>query len=102
MSQSRPALAVQRPTAYRWVVLAIIFLGYVVCMADRSNVGAVLPYIKDEFHISNFASGAISFFFFLGYAISQIPAGLMMEKWGVRSIVSIAVLLFSIVTFAMG
>ncbi|MDY3679304.1 MAG: MFS transporter [Actinomyces urogenitalis] len=102
MSQSRPALAVQRPTAYRWVVLAIIFLGYVVCMADRSNVGAVLPYIKDEFHISNFASGAISSFFFLGYAISQIPAGLMMEKWGVRSIVSIAVLLFSIVTFAMG
>lgn len=102
MSQSRPALAVQRPTAYRWVVLAIIFLGYVVCMADRSNVGAVLPYIKDEFHISNFASGAISSFFFLGYAISQIPAGLMMEKWGTRSIVSIAVLLFSFVTFAMG
>lgn len=92
----------QRPTSYRWVVLAIIFLGYVVCMADRSNVGAVLPYIKDEFHISNFASGAISSFFFLGYAVSQIPAGLMMEKWGVRTIVSVAVLLFSVVTFAMG
>lgn len=99
---SIPTQGSSKPTRYRWVVLAIIFLGYVVCMADRSNVGAVLPYIKDEFHISNFAQGAISSFFFLGYAISQIPAALLMEKRGLRSIVSIAVLLFSIITFAMG
>lgn len=56
MSQSpRSAAPAQRPTSYRWVVLAIIFVGYVVCMADRSNIGAVLPYVKDEFHISHFA-----------------------------------------------
>ncbi len=103
MSQSpQRAASAQRPTSYRWVVLAIIFVGYVVCMADRSNVGAVLPYLKDEFRISHFASGAISSFFFLGYAISQIPAGLLMEKWGTRTIVSVAILLFSLVTFAMG
>ena len=90
MSQSpQRAASAQRPTSYRWVVLAIIFVGYVVCMADRSNVGAVLPYVKDEFRISHFASGAISSFFFLGYAISQIPAGLLMEKWGTLSLIHI-------------
>lgn len=92
----------ERLTHYRWVVLTVIFITYVICMADRSNIGAVLPMIKGEFEISNFASGAISSFFFLGYAISQIPAGLVMTKKGTRHIVSLAVLLFSIITFCMG
>lgn len=87
---------------YRWVVLSTIFVGYVICMADRSNIGAVLPMMKGEFHISNFAAGAVSSFFFLGYAISQIPAGLIMGKYGTRRIVSIAILGFSIITFLMG
>lgn len=91
-----------RPSHYRWVVMAVIFVTYLVCMADRSNIGAVLPMIKREFEINNFASGAISSFFFLGYAISQIPAGLTMTKKGTRGIVSLAVLLFSIITFLMG
>lgn len=92
----------QRPTKYRWVVLTVIFFTYVVCMADRSNIGAVLPFIQEEFHVSNVELGAISSFFFLGYAISQIPAGLLMGKVGTRNIVTIAVIAFSVITFAMG
>ena len=91
-----------RRTQYRWLVLGAIFVTYVIAMADRSNVGAVLPYIQDELHISNTALGAISSFFFLGYAISQIPAGLVIGRVGTRGVVSIAVLLFSVITFLMG
>jgi len=93
---------VTKPTAYRWVVMGTIFVGYVVCMADRSNIGALLPFVKKEFVISNFTMGAISSFFFLGYAVSQIPAGLLIGKKGTRTIVSIAILAFSVVTFLMG
>jgi sugar phosphate permease len=82
--------------------MAIIFISYVVCMADRSNIGAVLPWVKKEFTINNLQSGMISSFFFLGYAVSQIPAGLFIGKKGTRGIVSIAILGFSIVTFLMG
>ena len=49
-------------TRYRWVVMAVIFVSYVVCMADRANIGAVLPFVKEEFHIDNFTIGAISSF----------------------------------------
>lgn len=93
---------VARPTRYRWVVMATIFVGYVVCMADRSNIGTLLPFISDEFHISNTQQGAISSFFFLGYAISQIPAGLIMGRTGTRKLVSWAIFAFSIITFLMG
>lgn len=88
-------LPTDKPTRYRWVVMATIFAAYVVCMADRANIGAVLPFIKEEFHIDNFTIGAISSFFFLGYAVSQIPAGLIMGKKGTRAVVSFAILAFS-------
>ncbi|MGC3995629.1 MAG: MFS transporter [Propionicimonas sp.] len=99
---SKGTAASEKATRYRWVVMATIFAGYVICMADRSNIGAVLPFVKAEFHIDNFTSGAISSFFFLGYAVSQIPAGLLIGKKGTRTIVSLAILAFSIVTFLMG
>ncbi|MDY5132789.1 MFS transporter [Actinotignum urinale] len=91
-----------KPTKYRWVVMTVIFLTYVVCMADRSNIGTLLPFIAEEFHISNSEKGLIASMFFLGYAISQIPAGLIMGRFGTRNMVTYAVLSFSIITFLMG
>ncbi len=102
MTTPTPVVRSVKTSQYRWVVVATIFFGYVVCMADRSNIGAVLPFVKHDFHISNFAAGAISSFFFLGYATTQIPAGLLMSKVGIRKIVSLAILGFSLVTFLMG
>ncbi|MDK8781768.1 MFS transporter [Actinotignum timonense] len=92
----------QRPTRYRWVVMAIIFVTYVICMADRSNIGTLLPFIKEDFHMTNSQQGLIASMFFLGYAISQIPAGLIMGKFGTRNMVTFAVLCFSLITFLMG
>ncbi|SUH38554.1 DgoT [Salmonella enterica subsp. enterica] len=42
----------------------------------------MLPFIIDEFHINNFEAGAIASMFFLGYAVSQIPAGFFIAKRG--------------------
>lgn len=53
-----------RKTKYRFVVLTMIFLVYAINYADRTNIGAVLPFIIDEFHINNFEAGAIASMFF--------------------------------------
>ncbi|NGX99425.1 MAG: MFS transporter [Candidatus Afipia apatlaquensis] len=92
----------EKKTNYRWIILLIIFVGYFINMADRSNIGIALPFIKKEFHISNFVSGAISSFFFLGYAVSQIPAGFAIKKRGTRGIVSAAIVGFSGFTYLLG
>lgn len=89
-------------TNYRWVVLALIFAVYAVNYADRSNIGAVLPFITEEFHLSNFEAGQIASMFFLGYALSQIPAGFLMAKRGVRGIVTLSILGFSAFTWLIG
>ncbi len=52
-----------RKTKYRLVVLTMIFLVYAINYADRTNIGAVLPFIIDEFHINNFEAGAIASMF---------------------------------------
>lgn len=89
-------------TNYRWVVLALIFCVYAVNYADRTNIGAVLPFIIDEFQLSNFEAGSIASMFFLGYAISQIPAGFWMARRGTRGIVSLSILGFSGFTWLIG
>ncbi len=91
-----------KPTKFRWIVLAIIFITYTINYADRTNIGIALPFIQEEFHISNFEAGAVASFFFLGYAISQIPAGLALGKLGLRAIVSISIIGFSFFTYLIG
>ena len=101
-SKISAGLAVKKKAGYRWLVLSLIFLVYIVCYADRTNIGVVLPFIKEDFALTNFQAGAISSFFFLGYACSQIPAGFLLGKKGTRGIVSLAVIAFSVITFFLG
>lgn len=89
-------------TRFRWVVLAIIFVTYAINFADRSNIGVALPFIQKEFHFNNFEAGAIASFFFLGYAISQIPAGFWLSKFGARGMVPVSILGFSLFTYLIG
>ncbi|HFK7186080.1 TPA: MFS transporter [Serratia odorifera] len=91
-----------RKTKYRFVVLMMIFLVYAINYADRTNIGAVLPFIIEEFHINNFEAGAIASMFFLGYAVSQIPAGFFIAKRGTRGLVSLSIVGFSAFTWLMG
>lgn len=94
--------AIKGMSHYRWVVLAIIFAFYFINFADRTNIGIVLPMIQKEFQLSNFEAGSLMSFFFLGYAISQIPAGLFMSKFGTRGMVSLSILGFSVFTYLLG
>lgn len=91
-----------KKTNYRFVVLAIIFSVYAINYADRTNIGAVLPFIIQEFHINNFEAGAIASMFFLGYAVSQIPAGFFIAKRGTRGLVALSIFGFSAFTWLMG
>ena len=89
-------------TNYRWIVMAIIFVFYTLTYADRANIGVVLPYIQSEFKLSNFEAGSLASLFFIGYAITQIPAGLWYSKFGVRGLISMAVICTSVFTGLIG
>ncbi len=99
-SVTKPILT--KRTNYRWVVMGIIFVMFTISFADRANIGTLLPVITTEFSLSNFEAGALASFFFLGYLIVQIPAGLWAGKYGSRGLVALAIFGFSCFTYLIG
>jgi sugar phosphate permease len=93
---------IQLKTHFRWVIMGIIFVTYAINYMDRTNIGVVLPFISQEFGLSNFEAGALASTFFLGYAASQIPAGFFFSKFGTRGLVSLSILGFSLFTYLIG
>ncbi|SDH98958.1 MFS transporter [Propionivibrio dicarboxylicus] len=91
-----------RTSWYRWIVMLLIFVVYTIAYADRSNLGVALPFIKKEFALSNTEAGALVSLLFFGYAVAQIPAGLIYKKFKVRSVFPLAMIMTSIFTGLQG
>ncbi|XDZ51952.1 MFS transporter [Neisseriaceae bacterium CLB008] len=98
-----PTTADHRPmTNYRWWVMSFIFVIYIIANADRANIGFAIPYIQEEYELSNTMAGLLISLFFTGYALFQIPSGFFISKFGVRKAYSIGLLFTSICTGLMG
>lgn len=99
---TKPKASPGKMTKYRWWIMSFIFIIYTVCNADRANIGFALPYIRKEFNMNNTEAGALISLFFIGYAFTQIPAGFLTTKFGIRKMFSGGMLLTSIFTGMMG
>ncbi|MET3714176.1 MFS transporter [Pseudomonas sp. PvP001] len=87
---------------YRWIVLSVIVVVYMLAAADRANIGIALPYIQKEFGASNAQAGMLVSAFFLFYSLGQIPAGFIISRLGVRLVAPVSITLTSIVTLLIG
>lgn len=94
--------SLQKKTRFRWVVMAIIFITYMIAGADRANISVVIPYFQKEFELSNTDIGAMASLFYLGYALIQIPSGFIYSKFGTRKIFTFSMIVTSVATFFMG
>jgi sugar phosphate permease len=98
--KTQPVL--QKKTRFRWIVLVLIFITYMIAGADRANMGVIVPVIKDSFKMSNTDIGLMTSLFYLGYAIIQIPSGMYFGNKGVRKIFSLSMILTSVATLFIG
>lgn len=89
-------------TQYRWLVLGIMFLLYTFAFADRANIGVVLPHIRDEFRLSNGQVGLIAALFSISYALCQVPAAMLVRRFGVRRTVPVFMTLTSLIAATGG
>ncbi len=93
-AQTMTTSAARRP-GFRWVVLTLIFIIYTIAAADRANIGFALPFIRQEFAMTNTQAGALLSLFLWGYALAQIPSGFAIGKFGVHRLFSGAMILTS-------
>ena len=70
----------------RYVILGVLFLGWVVSYLDRMVMTVAIPYIAQDFNLSPVEVGAVISAFFFGYAIFQLPGGLLADKFGPRKV----------------
>jgi len=87
-----------QPSRIRWRIsgflLAIISLTYI----DRINISVAATHIKTEFALSDIEIGAILSAFVLGYALFQIPGGVLVDVVGPKRLLSLAIVLWSVFT----
>ena len=69
---------------------------------DRMIMGVALPYIGDEFGLTNEQKGLIMSAFFAGYALFQIPGGMLADKFGPRKVMTYAITWWSVFTSVTG
>lgn len=86
----------------RYNVLSIIFIAYLLCYMDRMVMSTAIPFIAKEFALSPLEMGAVMSAFFFSYALSQIPGGILADKFGARMVVAGGLVWWSIFTAITG
>jgi ACS family glucarate transporter-like MFS transporter len=82
----------------RWWFAFLFFIIGLVAYMDRSNIAVVATPMMNDFHINKVKFGLLNSLFSLGYAVANLPAGALAEKFGARYIVGFAMLWWSIFT----
>lgn len=70
----------------RWVIGGLLGVGVLVNYLDRINLSVAAPQLKAEFHLSSGEVGLLFSAFFWSYALLQIPAGLILDRFGVTRV----------------
>jgi MFS transporter, ACS family, D-galactonate transporter len=91
-----------RRVPIRWIVVALLNLGAVIAYIDRTNISVALATtdFKALFHLTDTDRGNLNAAFFWSYAVLQIPAGWLVDRYGVKRPYAIGFLFWSLVSAA--
>ena len=87
---------------WAWGICWLMFVSTVLNYMDRQTIALVSTLIKDEFKISFADFGWVLASFQLTYALFQVPAGYLVDRWNVRWAYAGAVAMWSLAAMAGG
>ncbi len=92
----------ERPTRIRFIILALTVSVAVLLYLDRFCLGFVLPFVRENFRLTdretNFLVGA----FFYTYAFGQIAGGYLSDRFGTRIMLALYLAIWSALTGLTG
>ena len=83
----------------RWRIAFLLSLGVLVNFFDRVNLSVSQDALHASFGLSLVAFGFLSSAYSWTYALMQIPAGVLLDRFGVRRVGMISTLLWSAASF---
>jgi MFS transporter, ACS family, D-galactonate transporter len=76
----------RRVPRLRWRIAALIGAGVLINYFDRISISVAGPQLERSFHLTPVDLGVLFSAFFWSYALLQIPAGLVVDRFGVTRV----------------
>ena len=86
----------------RWWLLALLFTAMLISYAHRSALSVAAPFISKDLNLSKAEMGILLSSFFWVYAFMQMPAGWIVDRFGVRRAYSLGFIFWSLASAATG
>ncbi|MCX6550302.1 MAG: MFS transporter [Acidobacteria bacterium] len=84
---------------YRWLICLLLFVITVNNYMDRQMLSIAAPVIAAQYHFSNGDIALIANAFLIAYTVGQLFAGLIVDRIGARRGMTLAVLVWSSMSF---
>ncbi|HEY0219604.1 MAG TPA: MFS transporter [Afipia sp.] len=92
----------EKDTTRSWVVVVILGFAVAIASMDRVILSVATPTIMKQLGLSGTSAGLLLAAFFWSYTIMQLPSGLLVDRFGTKSVLAIGFTLWSISCAAMG
>jgi MFS family permease len=83
-------------------MLLLLSVSVLINYMDRGNLGVAAPQLTRELHLSDPQMGFLLSAFFWTYALFQVAAGWMVDRWEVARVYAVGFFVWSLATFGMG
>ena len=80
----------------RWAVAVVLGVGVLVNFFDRVNLSVAHDALQRTFGMSDVMFGYMLSAYSWTYAAMQLPSGSMLDRWGVRRVMLVAILLWAL------
>jgi sugar phosphate permease len=88
--------------SYRWIILTLTVFCFIMTFLIRFTWPPLIPVVVPLLKMSMTQAGAYMSAFYIGYVITQVPAGILADRFGVRIILASSLVLEGITTWGMG
>ncbi len=80
----------------KWTLVILLALGVIIAYIDRANLAIALAsdQFKSFFALSDTGRGVLNSVFFWSYTVMQIPAGLLVDRMGVKRPMAVSLVLW--------
>lgn len=69
---------------HRWVILGVLWITYIVVFLNRLGIGPLGAFFKEDLDVTSAQVGLVMSAAALGYLITQIPIGWVVDRTGAR------------------
>lgn len=88
--------------SYKWTVLGLLWMAFLLNQADRQVFNVVLPLIREDLHLTDVSVGWIATIFNLFYAVLVPVGGMAGDRFSRKWIVTASLLFWSVATMFTG